>query len=112
MSTRMDVLRVTTLALMVFALALRRAERRVVDRLATGGASGPSSAVGLPGLGWRERLMLRRLMWGRAVGVIEDGKYYLDPQGYAAFRGRRRRRAALVLGVVLLLAGVMWWRAR
>lgn len=112
MSGRTEVLRVLALAGAVFALSLRRVERHLVSRLTAGGATEGINAAGPSGLTWRERLMLRRLIWGGAVGVLQHERYYLDPAGYAAFQKRRRVRAAAVLGLVLLFAAVAWWRSR
>ena len=112
MSDRTDILRVVSLALVVVVLSLRRAERRLVGRLSAAGASGRDDAVRLSELGWRERLALKRLVWSRAVGLAGSETYFIDPAGYEAFRKRRRVRAAMVLGLVLVLAAVAWWRSR
>ena len=95
------------MAAMVFVLSLRRAERRLVERLQGAGAAGPEKAVNLDDLGWQQRVMLRRLVWARAMMPAAD-KYYLDPAGYSAFRRRRRIRAGILLGGVLVLAGIYW----
>jgi hypothetical protein len=102
--------RAVTLGVMLLAVAVRGTERRLVRGLESQGATGPDRAVALQGLGPLGRLILRRLVAVGAVKFVAGEKYYLDPDGYAGFRHRRRMRALVILGLLLVVIGVMWWR--
>jgi hypothetical protein len=104
----MDGARAVTLGILLLAVALR--ERRLVRGLESQEATAPDRAVALLGLSGLGRLILRRLVAVGAVKVVAEEKYYLVPEGYAGFQRRRRMRALVILGMLLVVIGVMWWR--
>lgn len=106
----MDALRGVTLGIMFLALAFRGAERRLVRRLESEGATAPDRSVDLASQGGLKRLALKRLVSVGAIKAAGGVKHYLAPEGYAAFRHRRRIRALVILGALLAVMGVMWWR--
>jgi hypothetical protein len=106
----MTGLRASTFGIMLLAVALRGTERRVVRGLESKAATAPDRAVALLGLGPLGRLILRRLVAVGAVKAMAEEKYYLEREDYTLFRRRRRMRALVILGVLLVVIGVMWWR--
>jgi hypothetical protein len=79
------------------AIALTRAERRLIDHLLRAGATSPATAAPLPELRGIEEGRLDRFL---SAGVIREpvpGSYYVDETVYATFR---RDRRFLILGVV------------
>ena len=97
---------VPTLVPLFVALAIRRTEERIYRTLTDAGALTAESAiefaVGRP----LARSRLRRLVRKGAVGVAENGRYYLDTDGWQAYRSSRRRRGLLAMLVVLALVGI------
>jgi hypothetical protein len=87
---------------MLLAVAILRTDRRLIGRLREGGATSPERAVGLGDLNPLGDWRLRRLASEGAVHTSGDGRYSFDEAGYAAYRSRRRRRAFVVLAVLLL----------
>ena len=84
------------------APSIAAAERRLVRRLRRAGASSPGSAQPLLEL---RRLQTRQLERLTDVGAIREaapGRYYVDDEAYAAYRGDRR---AVVFGVVIAAVG-------
>ena len=86
------------------AAAVVVAERRIVERFVTVGASSPATArtigelrVDPRSLGWR-RLLKQAVVRETVDG---SGRYYIDRDGWQALQ-RTRRRAAAILVVVLL----------
>lgn len=85
------------------------AEHRLVRRLHEAGALSPETAATLPELRWMEQRRLDRLL---SLGVIREaspGRFYLDPDALAEYRGARQRRVLVALGVVLLALLLMFW---
>ena len=100
------------LAILV-AVALRRAERRLVARLRAAGATSAERAIALEPLRAVSAFRLRRMARRGAVRRAAAGHYYLDEPGYAAYRQARRRRAMAVIGAALAAAlAVYVWQAR
>jgi hypothetical protein len=93
---------------MLFAALILRTDRRIVTELRHAGALSIASAIPLrapPLFGsWR----IRRLAGAGAIRLVQPEHFYLDENGYAAFRKRRRRRALLVLSILLPLILIMW----
>ena len=82
--------------------AIGAAERRLVRRLHDGGARTPETAQPLPAL---RHLQARRLDHLKDVGAIVEaapGRFYVDDEAYAAYRGDRR---AVALGIALAAVG-------
>jgi hypothetical protein len=81
------------------AVALRRAERHIVDLLRREGATRPDRAVPLPELRPVAQRRLRRLLNARVVHEAPGG-YWLDEATYAGFESDRRAIALVLLGIV------------
>jgi hypothetical protein len=108
------VLRAFSLLPMLFAVLILRTDRRIVGELRQAKAISTNSAIPLhapPVVGsWR----LRRLADAGAICLVAPNVFYLDEAGYAAFRKNRRRRALLVLGVLLpsILILAVWLNSK
>jgi hypothetical protein len=102
------VLRAISVIPMLFAALILRTDRRIVEELRQARAVSIASAIPLhtPPLfgGWR----IERLTGAGAICLVGPNGYYLDEEGYAAYRKRRRRRVVLVLGILLPLILIMW----
>lgn len=95
------------MATSAIAVALTRAERRLIDHLRRAGAISPATARALPELRGIEEGRLERFL---AAGVIREpapGSYYVDEAVYATFRRDRRALVLSVLGVVLAVLLVL-----
>jgi hypothetical protein len=75
-------------------------DKKIVRQLRAAGALDASRAVAYRPPGPFGPMRLRRLVGVRAVGVVNQ-RYYLDENGYAAWRRSRRKRALIVLGGLL-----------
>lgn len=80
------------------AVALRRAERHIVEHLRHEGATRPDRATPLPSLPPIGQRRLRRLLNARVVHETPDG-YWLDEPMYAGFESDRRTLALVMLGI-------------
>jgi hypothetical protein len=93
---------------MLFVALILRTDRRIVRELRQAQALSIASAIPLhtpPIFGsWR----IRRLSGAGAICLVQPERFYLDENGYAAFRKRRRQRALLLLCVFLPLIFLMW----
>ena len=97
---------------MLLATLILRTDRSIVRQLRHAKATSidTASQVRVPPVigSWR----LRRLSGVGAVGVVESGRFFLREDKYADYQRRKRRRVLLVLGVLVLLAGVvLTWRS-
>jgi hypothetical protein len=102
----LQLLRVLAPLLAVFII---RTDRRLIRDL-TG--SSREQPVLLPHLNWLARWRLQRLS---SVGAIVEapagsGSFFLDSEGWQRYRVRRRKRAAIVLAIVLLVVLALWIR--
>lgn len=93
------------------AIALRVSERRIVEALEAAGATEADRATGLTLSNPLRRWQFHRLLAAGAVGETMDARAYLNLPAYAAYRSRRRRRALLVIPVVLLLGFIAYYRS-
>lgn len=96
---------------MVAAIAVRNTERRLVDALELAGAVTPETATKLPLTNFLKKWVFRRLLTANAAGETMMQLQYLKVVEYAEFRSRRRRRALLVIPVVLALGFYAYWRS-
>ena len=100
------VLRLISLAVMLFALLIVRADRHIIRQLRRAEATSTDTAIDLevpPALGsWR----LRRLIDAGAVAATADRRFYLRVPGYEAFRRGRRRRVLIAVGLSLAALAV------
>jgi hypothetical protein len=88
------------------------AERHVVMRLMRAGAVSADTARPLDGLRWVEARRLKRLLEAGVVHESPPGRYYLDPPALADRLTSQRRRAAILLAVVLALMALAFYLAR
>jgi len=106
--SRAEVLQLVAALLGAFATVVSAAEQRLVKRLRGAGANDPDHAIQLPGLSPLPRWRLSRLLGAGAIDRIGPGVYYLDEQGYRAFRRSRKIRALIVVAIGLAVAGVLY----
>ena len=93
------------------AVALRRAERHIVDYLRREGATRADRATPLPDLRPVARRRLRRLLNAQVIHENADG-YWLDEAMYAGYESDRRALALLMAGIAgatLLGVAVVRW---
>ena len=81
------------------AVALRRAERNIVEHLRREGATRPERATPLPSLRPVAQRRLRRLLNARVIREAGGG-YWLDEAMYAGYESDRRALALVVLGIL------------
>lgn len=94
----------------LFAVAMRVGERRVVEALEGKGAVDPGTATKLPQENFFQKWHFRRLLNAGVVGETMDQAQYLKIVEYAAWRHRRRMRALVALVVIGVLALVLYLR--
>jgi len=107
--TRSELLRLIATLGWVVAVALIAAERRIVRKLQRANATAPQRATPLALWSPLMRFRLARLIRSGAVVSSGPGGFYLDPDGFAGYQRRRRRRALTMLVVMLPLFGALWW---
>ena len=110
--TRTEILRLIAALGAIAPMALLAAERRLIRFLRRAGADRPQNAKPVTLRSPLARLRFRRLLHAGAIVQVSDGWCYLDPDGYARYRRARRRRALIVLSVMLPAIAVWWWMAR
>ena len=98
--SRSEILQLATGVLFVAALAIRWSELRLVRRLA--GNSLPERLNPL------DRWSLRRLVRNGSATLVGEGRYAFIPDGYAVFRRRRRVRALVWIGLLLVALVILW----
>ena len=90
------------------AVAIRRAEREIVETLRREGATSPDRAVALHTDRFIVDRRLERLVTAQAVRQTPDGLYWLDEPIYASYRSDRRGIGLVIAGVILVsLLGVL-----
>lgn len=105
-------LRAIAPAVMVVAIAIRTTERRLVEALELAGAVTPETATALPLGNFLKKWVFRRLLDAGAAGETMMQTQYLKVVEYAEYRARRRRRALLVIPVVVALGVYAYYRSR
>lgn len=91
----------------IIPIALRRAERRVIDRLRDSSATSYATAQPLSDLRLFEEGRLRRLL---AVGAIQEtasGTYFLDEKALDTYSRQRQNRVLFVVGGAIVAALVV-----
>jgi hypothetical protein len=86
---------------MVLVAHIRRIERRTIARLQDAGANTAELAILLEQRGPVERWVHRRLERAEALKPAANDRYYLYAPAYEAFQRSRRRRALIVLAVLV-----------
>jgi hypothetical protein len=95
---------------LVFAALMRRIERRALERLRSGGANTAERAILLEHSGRLSDFVYRRLRHAGAIVAAGNDRYYLSEGAYDVFRGRRRRRALIVVALVLAIVATLYVR--
>lgn len=93
------------------AIGARIGERRIVEALEAKGAVDPETATKLPLTNFVRKWHFRRLLNVGAVGETMMQLQYIKVVEYAAYRSRRRRRALIILPLVLGL-GLLFYLLR
>ena len=94
---------------LMLAGRLRRIERRTMARLKDAGATIAERAILLEQGGIATTLVHTRLERAHVLHAAGNDRYYLDASAYEAFLGRRRRRALVVLVVILGMLGLTYF---
>ena len=86
---------------------MRRREREVVDDFRAAGAISPATAQSYNAIGLGESMAIRRLHDRAVIREAAPGLWYLDEEVWTAVRRTRKRiAAAMLVIVVLVFAGV------
>lgn len=88
----------------IIPIAIRRAERRVIDRLRDSGAASYATAQPLSDLRLFEEGRLRRLLAAGAIQETASGTYFLDEAALDAYSQQRRKRVLFVVGGAIAAA--------
>ena len=83
-------------------------ERRIVDAFRRAGAVDPRAAVIPSTIGVAERFAFRKLRQHAVLREAGPGAFYLDEPSWEALRSMRRR-LALMLMLLMLVAAVAFW---
>lgn len=83
-------------------VAITAAERRLVRRLRALGAHSAATAQPLPELRLLESRRLEQLKDAGAIQESAPGRYFVDDEAYAAYRGDR---SAVVLALIVAALG-------
>ncbi len=97
------------MVIVLIVLPSARAQRRLIERLRTAGATRPDAAVALDGLGRWEANYLNRFLRAGVIVKSESGAYYMDETALVAHRTARMRQILIVAGVLLIAVGVVIW---
>jgi len=108
----LEWLQIAVAPLAAVAVVLRSTERKVLRKLQSVGATSEATATELPRIPRLGRWQLSRLEQSGAVVQVSNSRYYFDPVGYRSFRGRRRKRAAIVVPVLLVTILILWYFSR
>jgi len=89
-------------------MALVATRRRVVRRFISLGATSPGKAIDYHPSNPLSTWGLKRLGAAGVVHVTDDGRQWLEPSSYAAYRQRRRKRVFTLLAVVPAFDALFW----
>lgn len=95
---------------LALAAQLRRVERRTLARLTDAAADDPERAILLESGGIVHTFVYARLTRAGALVFAGNDRYYLNAPGYERFCRRRRRRALIGAGLIIILLGVVYLR--
>jgi hypothetical protein len=105
----LPLLRIVALLPMMVAARMRRIERRTIARLTDAGANTAERAILLEHGGAVSNFVYRRLTSAGALVATGNDRYYLSRPGYQTFRGRRRKRALVVLTALAAIVAAMYF---
>jgi hypothetical protein len=87
----------------VIAAAMRMREQRLIDAFRAAGATSPSTAKSFAAVGVGDQFAIRRLHNRAVIREAAPGSYYLDEEVWTAVRNTRRRLAAVLMSVLLIV---------
>ena len=90
----------------LLAAVILATDRKILRRLREAGATSPARAVLFHPPGPIGRARLRRMITGGAVKET-GGHVYLDEAGYGRWRTARRKRALIVVTIMICLIGIL-----
>ena len=99
---------IVSLIPMFAVAAMRRTEARICRQLADARAFTAESSIQLSLSRSFDKRRLQGLIHGGAVRPTANGLHFLDTDGWGNYQRNRRRRALLVLSVVVALVGVVF----
>ena len=82
---------------------MRRREREVVDDFRAAGAISPATAQSYNAIGLGESMAIRRLHDRAVIREATPGLWYLDEEVWTAVQRARRRIAAVMLVLVVMI---------
>lgn len=82
---------------------MRRREREVVDDFRAAGAISPATAQSYNAIGLGESMAIRRLHDRAVIREATPGLWYLDEEVWTAVQRTRRRIAAVMLVLVVMI---------
>ena len=92
------------------AARIRRVERRTIARLTDAGANVAERGILLQRAGLVDGFVFRRLLRAEVLQPAGNDRYYLNSAAYERFRGARRRRALVVLTIMLIIVAALYFR--
>ncbi len=90
------------------AAAIIRKERRIIGAFRDEGATSPEAARSPGELGVNGSWVVDRLIDRGVLRQAEPGRYYLDEEAWTAFCQARRRRAIIVVGIIVVGIVCAW----
>lgn len=95
---------------LLVAARLRGIERRTIARVTAAAATTAERAVLLEQSGRIGQFVHNRLVRSGVLQPAGNDRYYFSPTAYAAFCARRRKRAAMVVGLLLIATAILFYR--
>ena len=94
----------------VIGAAIRGAERRIQRELRRAHADSPARAVAIGKRSPLVRWQLARLTRAGVVRPVPGDRHYWNEESWQRYRRARRWRALTVVGVMLVIVALLWWR--
>ena len=91
----------------VMAALILATDRKIVRRLRTAGATDAAHAIELDPPGPVGPARLRRMIAAGAVHEAGAHRYFLDEAGFRAWRASRRKRAMVVVAIMLAVIAML-----
>lgn len=91
----------------VLAALILATDKKIVQRLRAAGATSAGHAIAFDPPGPVGRARLRRMVSAGAVRQTSPTRYYLDENGYAAWRAVRKKRALTVLAIMVVVIAML-----
>jgi hypothetical protein len=91
----------------VMAALILATDRKIVRRLRAAGATDAAHAIAFDPPGPVGPARLRRMIAAGAVHDTGAHRYYLDEAGFRAWRASRRKRALIVVGILVVMIAML-----